>query len=99
MRTGTPAARSTRTGSDLETKNIYVWFKVPDTSLNVTVGLQNQSDDYGGMIYGGADLAGIFMNGQFEPVKYKLGGRSCMKTPSPRHDDMTFTSPTRRSPR
>ena len=57
----------------IETKNLYLWFKVPDTSLDFTVGLQNQSDDYAGVLYGGADLAGVFMTGQFEPVKYKLG--------------------------
>ena len=37
------------------------------------MGLQNQSDDYAGVLYGGADLAGVFMTGQYEPVKYKLG--------------------------
>ncbi len=45
----------------LETKNVYVWFKVPDTSLDVTVGLQSQSDHYAGIFYGGADMAGIFV--------------------------------------
>jgi hypothetical protein len=56
-----------------ETKNIYVWFKIPDTSIKASVGLQNQSDDYAGVIYGGADMAGIFVEGKFEPVKYKIG--------------------------
>jgi len=56
-----------------ETKNVYVWFKVPDTSLQFKVGLQGQSDDYAGIIYGGADMAGIFMEGKYEPVKYKFG--------------------------
>ena len=73
-----------------ETKNVYVWFKVPDTSLDFTVGLQNQSDDYAGIIYGGADFAGIFMNGQFEPVKYKLGWAKLYENAVQKSDDMTL---------
>ena len=73
VRSGTPAAALGADRIQTETKNIYLWFKVPDTSVAFTVGLQNQSDDYAGIIYGGADMAGIFMTGKFEPVTYKLG--------------------------
>jgi len=73
-----------------ETKNVYVWFKVPDTSVDVTVGLQNQSDDYAGIIYGAADMAGIFVNGQFEPVKYKIGWAKLYENNTANSDDMTL---------
>jgi len=73
-----------------ETKNVYVWFKVPDTSVDVTVGLQNQSDDYAGLIYGAADMAGIFMNGKFEPVKYKIGWAKLYENNTANSDDMTL---------
>jgi hypothetical protein len=58
---------------NIETKNMYLWFKIPDTSLDFTVGLQNQSDPYAGVFYGGADMAGIFMNAKFEPVTVSWG--------------------------
>src|SRR5512135_1116244 len=51
--TGLGAMRNTggALGADrinTETKNVYVWFKIPDTSLAMTWGLQNQSDAYAG---------------------------------------------------
>jgi hypothetical protein len=93
--TGLGAQRNTggALGADrinTETKNIYVWFKVPDTSLQFTVGLQNQSDAYAGVIYGGADFAGVFMTGQFEPVKYKLGWAKLYENDTRKTDDMTL---------
>ena len=73
-----------------ETKNIYVWFKLPDTSLDFTVGLQGQSDDYAGILYGGADMAGIFVNGKYEPVSYKLGWAKLYENDPKKTDDMTL---------
>jgi len=73
-----------------ETKNIYVWFKLPDTSLDFTVGLQNQSDDYAGVIDGGADMAGIFMNGKYEPVGYKFGWAKLYENNVKNADDQTL---------
>ena len=58
---------------NLETKNFYLWFKVPNTSLKFQVGLQNQTDSYDGVIFGVADMAGIFVTGTMEPVSYRLG--------------------------
>ena len=43
---------------NLETKNFYIWFNVPNTSLKFQVGLQNQTDSYDGTIFGVADMAG-----------------------------------------
>ncbi|MHB1013126.1 MAG: hypothetical protein ACYC37_09525 [Desulfobacteria bacterium] len=73
-----------------ETKDIYVWFKVPDTSMDFTVGLQNQSDVYAGTLYNVADMAGIFMTGKYEPVKYKLGWAKLYENDTKKTDDQTL---------
>jgi hypothetical protein len=75
---------------NLETKNIYIWFKLPDTSLDFTVGLQNQSDRFAGLLYGGSDMAGIFMNGKYEPVGYKLGWAKLYENNNQKTDDATL---------
>lgn len=72
-----------------ETKNIYVWFKVPDTSMDFKVGLQAQSDAYAGFIYS-ADMAGIFMTGKYEPVTWKLGWARLYEYQNQRTDDRTL---------
>jgi hypothetical protein len=76
---GAPGGRNTggALGADsvqLETKNVYVWFKVPDTSIDVTVGLQAFPDAYAGVLFsgGGTDAAGIAVKGKFEPVTYRV---------------------------
>ncbi|HWS16120.1 MAG TPA: hypothetical protein VN450_08020 [Candidatus Methylomirabilis sp.] len=58
---------------NLETKNFYAWFTVPNSSVTLTAGLQNQTDSFGGMIFGYADMAGVFVTGKAEPVQYKFG--------------------------
>ena len=75
---------------NLETKNIYIWFKLPNTSLDFTVGLQNQTDAYAGLLYGGADMAGIFVNGKLEPVTYKLGWAKLYENNNLKTDDLTL---------
>jgi len=57
----------------LETKNVYVWFKIPDTSISATVGMQPFDDHYAGAFSNAADMAAIFVKGQFEPVKFTVG--------------------------
>jgi len=59
--------------TNIETKNAYVWFKIPNTPLDVTVGLQGQSDSYANVFMGGADMGGIFVNGKVAPVAFRLG--------------------------
>ncbi len=73
-----------------ETKNIYVWFKVPNTSMDFTVGLQNSTDAYAGVFWGAADFAGITTTGTFEPVKYKLGWYKLYENAVQKTDDMTL---------
>jgi hypothetical protein len=72
---------------NLETKNVYVWFKIPDTSLEFAVGLQNQTDSVQGLLYGAADMAGIFATGKFEPINWKLGWGKLYENSSTSWDD------------
>jgi hypothetical protein len=96
--TTTPATGASRNaggalGGDrvnLETKNIYVWFKVPNTSLDLAVGLQNQTDSIQGLLYGAADMAGIFATGKYEPVSWKLGWAKWYENNVQNWDDMTL---------
>jgi len=59
---------------NLEAKNAYLWFKLPNTSADFTVGLQNVSDPYRGVFMGGADMAGVLSTFKFEPVSFRVGG-------------------------
>ena len=75
---------------NLETKNFYMWFNVPNTSMKVTAGLQNQHDSFGGMIFGYADMAGIFLTGKMEPVDYRLGWAKFQEGATTKSDDVDF---------
>ena len=93
--TGLGAQRNTggSLGADriqTETKNIYVWFKVPDTSMDFTVGLQNSTDAYAGIMWGAADFAGVTTTGKLEPVNYKLGWYKLYENDTRKTDDMTL---------
>jgi hypothetical protein len=59
---------------NLETKNIYLWFKIPDTSVDFTVGLQNVTDPYRGVFMNGADIAGVLSTFKREPFTFRVGG-------------------------
>ncbi len=92
---GSAAARNSGAalGADatnLETKNVFLWFKVPNTSVDVTVGLQNQSDSYAGLFFGVADMAGIFVNAKVEPVALRLGYSKWFENALDRPDDVTL---------
>ena len=64
----------------LETKELYVWFKIPDTSITAKVGMQSVDDHYAGIFSNAADMTGVFVNGQFEPVKWSLGWAKLYET-------------------
>jgi hypothetical protein len=92
---GTGAGRNTggALGADrinLETKNVYIWFKVPNTTVDFTVGMQNQSDAYAGLLFGAADMAGIFANGVFGPVTTTFGWAKLYENITNKTDDMTL---------
>jgi len=57
---------------NLETKNVYLWFKVPDTPVSFQVGLQPYSDVYAGLLFSNSDQAGIAMNVKLEPTNVRL---------------------------
>jgi len=73
---------------NFETKNFFMWFNVPNTSVKVTAGLQNQTDSFGGMIFGYADMAGIFLTGKMDPVSYKLGWAKFQENGTKLDDDV-----------
>lgn len=57
---------------NLETKNFYLWFNIPNTTAKVTAGVLNLTDSFGGMIFGYADMAGAILSGT-GPVSYRVG--------------------------
>ena len=59
---------------NLEAKNAFLWFKLPNTSADFTVGLQNVSDPYRGVFMGGADMAGVLSTAKFAPLSFRVGG-------------------------
>ena len=75
---------------NLETKNIYIWFKVPNTSIDFTVGLQNRTDRFAGLLYGGSDQAGIFATGKLEPASFTLGWAKLYENNFQKWDDVTL---------
>jgi hypothetical protein len=74
----------------LETKEVYVWFKIPDTSISAKVGMQSVGDHYAGVFSNNADMAGIFVNGTFEPVKWTLGWAKLYENDYGQADDADF---------
>jgi len=59
---------------NLEAKNAYLWFKLPNTSVDFTVGLQGVSDPYRGVFMGGADMTGALATFKFAPLSFRVGG-------------------------
>lgn len=59
---------------NLEAKNAYLWFKLPNTGADFTVGLQNVTDPYRGVFMGGADMAGVLSTAKFAPLSIRVGG-------------------------
>jgi hypothetical protein len=55
-----------------ETKQINVWFKIPDTSVSAKVGLQGIGDSYKSVFGATNDMAGVTIKGKYEPVSYRL---------------------------
>lgn len=75
---------------NLETKNVYVWFKVPNTSLDLTVGVFGLSDSYAGTLLGVADVAGIAANFKYDPVAFRLAWTKFWENATNKADDVDF---------
>jgi hypothetical protein len=73
-----------------ETKQINVWFKIPNTSMEGTVGLQTVKDDYSGVFGAGNDAAGITISGKYEPVKYQVVFAKLYENDTHQSDDATL---------
>jgi hypothetical protein len=73
-----------------ETKNIYLWFKVPNTTLDVTAGLLNATDAYAGVFLGYADVAGIVANLKLDQVGLRFGYMKFWENLVRKEDDTNF---------
>jgi hypothetical protein len=73
-----------------ETKNIYVWFKVPNTSISSAFGLQNVSDVYSGLFNGANDMGAITIKGKFDPVSYNFLFGKLYENAVQKSDDATL---------
>jgi len=58
--------------TNLEMKNVYMDFNLPNTPLNFRMGVQGYSDPLGGWIFSD-DFSGVTVRTQFEPVALMLG--------------------------
>jgi hypothetical protein len=54
----------------------------------LTAGLQTQTDSFGGMIFGYADMAGVFVTGNQDIVQYKFGAAKFQEGATLRDDDV-----------
>lgn len=73
-----------------ETKQINVWFKIPDTSVQSTVGIQTVRDSYSGIFNAANDMAGITITGKYEPVSYKFVWAKLYENVTKNSDDATL---------
>jgi hypothetical protein len=76
--------------ASLELKNAFLWFKLPSTPLDITVGLQNQSDSYAGVFFAATDMAGIFVNAKVDPVALRFGWSKWTENALAKADDRTL---------
>jgi hypothetical protein len=75
---------------NLETKNVYVWFKIPGTTLDFTVGLQGYTDEFAGLLFGASDQAGVVANYKFAPVALRLTWLKISDSVTDANGDNTF---------
>ncbi len=73
-----------------ETKQINVWFKIPNTSISATAGIHTVKDSYSGLFSAGNDMAGLTFKGKFEPVKYRLVWAKLYENTRHESDDATL---------
>ena len=57
---------------NLETKNLYLEVKVPETPIAATLGLQGYGDNYDAVLFS-ADMAGLKLGAKFGPADVTLG--------------------------
>lgn len=58
---------------NIETKNVYLDFRVPATPMRVKAGIQGFTDAYKGIYLGGADTAGLVANGKLGDAEVTAG--------------------------
>jgi hypothetical protein len=73
-----------------ETKQINVWFKIPNTSMESTVGIQTVPGHYSGIFNANNDMAGITFKGKYEPVSYSVVWAKLYENNTNNTDDATL---------
>lgn len=58
---------------NIETKNVYLDFRVPGTPVRAKAGIQGFTDEFKGIFLGYADTAGVVADGMFGNVAVKAG--------------------------
>lgn len=74
---------------NLETKNMYVWFKLPNTSFDFAVGLQSVFDSYAWILFG-ADMSGVTTTFKVEPATFRAGAYKFFEGDVAEADDVDF---------
>jgi len=73
-----------------ETKQINVWFKIPNTSIQGTVGTQTVGDNYSGVFNANNDMGAITIKGKYEPVSYNFSFAKLYENDRQESDDATL---------
>ena len=77
--------------TNIETKDIYVWFKIPNTTVEVNAGVLPTADDYAGVFVGVAtDVAGVISTMKFAPVTVRLGATKFWENAIRKADDIDW---------
>jgi hypothetical protein len=69
---GSDAGQLDADSISLETKNVYLDFNIPNTGVNMKVGVQPWADSYQ-WIFAMADMAGVYATKKFDPLTVSLG--------------------------
>jgi hypothetical protein len=72
---------------NMETKNLYVDFKVPETPVAVKAGLMGHGDSFDSILFN-ADMAGVTGTGTFGPAKVTLGAHKWQEGSFADEDDI-----------
>jgi len=72
---------------NLETKNMYLWFKLPNTSFDFAVGLQAQTDSYANIFFA-ADMSGVTTTFKFDPASFRAGAYKWFEGDTNEADDV-----------
>ncbi len=76
---------------NLETKNLYLDVKIPDTPVSARIGLQGYADHFDFILFA-ADMAGVKISGKFNGVSANVGYFKWQEGVLQDDDDITLTA-------